>query len=86
VPDFFFAELFLVCVSFCPSSFSSFVPPSTKIVGHLMPGTKLQMHFDTANAEAGPEVVPADSTVRKCGEEFMFTGGRKITDAEGKPT
>jgi hypothetical protein len=64
------------------------VPPSTKIVGHLtitMPGTKLQMHFDTANAEAGPEVVPADSTVRKYGEGFMFTGGRKITDAEGKP-
>jgi hypothetical protein len=51
-----------------------------------MPGTKLQMHVDTANAEAGPEVVPADSTVRKYGEGFMFTGGRKITDAEGKPT
>jgi hypothetical protein len=65
------------------------VPPSTKIVGHLtaiMPGTKLQMHVDTANAEAGPEVVPADSTVRKYGEGFMFTSARKITDAEGKPT
>ena len=43
------------------------------------------MHFGTANVEADPEFVPANSTVRKYGEGFMFTGGRKITDAEGKP-
>jgi hypothetical protein len=60
---------------------------SFEFVGRLtttIPGTKLQMHFGTANAQAGPEFAPAGSTVRKYGEGFMFTGGGKITDADGK--
>jgi hypothetical protein len=62
---------------------------SFEFVGHLtttIPGTKVQMHFGTANAEAGSEFVPADSVVRKYGEGFMFTGGGQIPDADGKPS
>jgi peroxiredoxin len=62
---------------------------SFEFVGHLtatIPGTKLQIHSGTANARAGPEFVPAVSTVRKYGEAFMFTGAGKITDAYGTPS
>jgi len=59
---------------------------SFEFVGHLtttVPGTKLEMRFGTANAEAGSEFVPAGSTVRKY-EGFTFTDGKMI-EAEGKP-
>jgi len=60
-----------------------------EFVGHLtttIPGTKLQMRFGTANAQAGSQFVPAGSTVRKHGEIFMFRGGEQITDAYGTPS
>src|SRR3981081_897556 len=62
---------------------------SFEFVGHLtttIPGTKLQMHFGTANAQAGTQFVPAGSTVRKYGEGFIFRGGGQITDAYGTPS
>ena len=56
--------------------------------GHLtttMPGTELQMRFATANAEAGSDFIPTNSTVLKYGEDFPPRGGGTIVDVQGRP-
>jgi peroxiredoxin len=49
-----------------------------------IPGTEMQMHVATADAEAGRSFVPANSPVLKYGEAISFRDS-KITDAQGGP-